>query len=144
MIQQFTILGLFCEDIREEQSGIETLVGILPDNISVPSVPGMMPKLCVYVRINFPPSFQMQPGTIVLRFPDGVEAPVGDLSDELIATARENTIAEGGLLAGIKSRATLSGLTFKEAGRLHLIAKLGDKEYLCGSLNIKVANPPQE
>jgi hypothetical protein len=144
MIEQFTILGLFCEDIREEQSGIETLVGILPDNISVPSVPGMMPKLCVYVRINFPPSFPMQPGSMVLRFPDGVEAAVGEFTEELIATARENTIAEGGPLAGIKSRATLGGLTFKEAGRIHLVAKLGDKEYLCGSLNIKVTIPPQE
>jgi hypothetical protein len=41
-------MGVFCDDIREEVQGMHSLVGIYPDNVNVPVVPRMMPKLGLY------------------------------------------------------------------------------------------------
>ena len=43
---------ILCEDIRDERSGTETLVGVLPDNVAIRGPRGVMPKLAVYLRIQ--------------------------------------------------------------------------------------------
>jgi hypothetical protein len=50
---------IFCEDIREEKSGQDTIVGTLPDNLLINPPPpklqdakALMPKLGMYLRIN--------------------------------------------------------------------------------------------
>jgi len=35
----FNCVGIFCEDIREEVGGTHTIVGVMPDNISVAGPP---------------------------------------------------------------------------------------------------------
>jgi hypothetical protein len=134
----FNVVAFFCEDIREERMGSETLIGILPDNIAVSSVPGMMPKLCVYVRTNFDSEYDLPPGSVIIRFPHGEDVTLGEITQDLIKTAREKTILDGGRLVGIKTRAAMANVIVKTAGRIQAIAKLGDREQLIASLNINV------
>ena len=49
-----SVVGLFCEDIRDEAAGSATLVGVLPGNISISVERGYLPKLCFYGRVMFP------------------------------------------------------------------------------------------
>src|SRR5437868_1694356 len=56
----FSAVCLFCEDIRQELSGQDTIVGTLPDNLQievppppVPNARAMLPRIGIYLRINF-------------------------------------------------------------------------------------------
>jgi hypothetical protein len=55
----FSAVPIFCEDIREEVSGLYTIVGALPDQMALPqrleglSPPIIVPKLACLIRANF-------------------------------------------------------------------------------------------
>jgi hypothetical protein len=42
--------ALLCDDIREEKSGKETLVGVYNDKVMVAGLPVVMPKLCFRIK----------------------------------------------------------------------------------------------
>ena len=66
-MHSLSIMGFFCEDIREESGGTFTLIGLMPDNVTVEELKHdggkegvslsnrMVTKLCVFVRANFDP-----------------------------------------------------------------------------------------
>jgi hypothetical protein len=147
------VVGVFCEDIREEKSGQSTLIGIMPDNINVPTPPqpvegrvprGFIPKLGLYVRINIEADDEPGPMTLKLIFPGGTEQPLGDISAEIIAKSKAEAIARNLPIAGILSSAVLS--PFISPGGPGLITAVLDTEkgrHVCAVLNMLVepANP---
>ena len=75
-------MAFFCEEIREEQNGVFTLIGLLPDkvNVSAMTIDGkgvsgnntkVLGKLCVFTRINFLP--ERKPKEIRLKLLIGDE-----------------------------------------------------------------------
>ncbi len=138
MRQPLSIIGLFCEDIRAELQGTDTIVGILPDNINVPEFPFAFPKLALYIRILFDAELGIQPGDIVLRIPGIREDwPIAEITETLIAQARENHQTTGAPIAGIICRTTLAPFPVPEAGRLLVVARVDKQERICGSLYIQ-------
>lgn len=118
---------------------MNTLVGILPDNIVFKQLPVVLPKLGVYVRININSSIDPGPMEIVLSVP-GRESriPIGTIQRSLIETARKQAQAKGSPLAGIISRAILSPFEVLQKGRIRALAIIGGEQVLCGGLNVEL------
>ena len=135
-----SVIALFCEDIREEKSGALTLVGVLGDNVNVPPQPeclntvAMLPRLCVYLRVNFDVSAELGPVTFRIIMPDGTEVPAGGVDQATLAQARE-TREKGNPMGGVISRFQFGGLVMKKLGRMTVEATIGDQKYLAGFLN---------
>lgn len=145
---KISAVGLFCEDIREERSGQDTLIGILPDNLQLeqPPAPGVpvariLPRLCIYMRINIDPSFDPGPVTTRLIYPNGEELNFGPLDPALIKKTRDAALEENKPLAGFISKVVLGNFNTKSEGRIRLVLSAGGDDYLCGSLNIKLIAP---
>ncbi len=140
MSPDISAVGMFCEDIREEKAGTDTLIGILPDNMTVPQ-PGSIPKLCLYVRIQFEP--KVDPGDIVIRvfLPTGENIMENIIEPELIKGARDKAISRDAPLVGLFSRMTWGNFPAQSSGRVKVSISAGGREWICGHLNIKVAPP---
>lgn len=46
--------AIFCDDIRQEAGGKQTLVGIYRDQLQLPAIPIVLPRLCVVVDVVTP------------------------------------------------------------------------------------------
>src|SRR5271155_1448575 len=100
-MQPVTCIALFCEDIREEQNGVFTLIGIIPDNVNVAAIPvgasgqlqpdsniKMLTKLCIFIRINFDPDYDLCEAKIRLVPPEGTPIELGKIDSTTIYKAR--------------------------------------------------------
>lgn len=132
MTPEWSAIAIFCEDIREEKSGQDTLVGILPDNLRVASVPGMMPKLAVYVRIHVLRAARVREVNVRLEMLDGTFAPVNDLTEVL---ARDAGTSES---IGLLAKTLISPFPVTATGRVKAIATVDGTDYVCGSLTIEI------
>jgi hypothetical protein len=137
-----SIIALFCDDIREEKSGALTLVGVMGDNVKLPPLPAsgsnvraMIPRLAVYIRLNFDvEAFLATPITFKIILPDGTEVSAGGVSEQTIAEAR-TTGQRGNQLAGIVSRLVFGGFVLTQFGRITVEVDMGGNKYLAGILN---------
>jgi hypothetical protein len=139
----YSAISLFCEDIREEKAGTVTIIGIYPDNITVESTPFNFAKLAVYTRINFPVAGVL-PKAIALRLigTDGKEIPLASFDQALIAKAQKESLDKGATNAGLIGSAVLVPLPVRQAGRMNVIARIDDQDYVCGTLNVQLAKKP--
>lgn len=135
------IIGLFCEDVREELHGLMTIVGVLPDNVAVQQVPFIFPKLGFYLRIHYP--IEMEPETIHAHLvgPTGKVTPLGIASSELVAGAISETRGRQSS-AGIIIKGVLAPVHISDFGQLALRVVVGGHERICGVLNIAPPSAP--
>lgn len=134
-----TVMGLFCDDIRPEIAGTDTIVGVMPDNITVPhKLPIGIPKFSIYLRINI--DAEQDPGPISMKvvLPSGTEIPVGSVERTVVDAARANAKRDGNPISGLISRVALSPFPIVEEGRMRAIVRIGDQEFLACALNIRV------
>lgn len=141
-MQSFSAIGLFCEDIREEKSGQDTLVGILPDNVDVPSVPGVIPKIGLYVRVHIYETGKPQKIRIRLKMPGGEETELANL-DNLIDKSKKEAAENAIPYAGIISKSVISPFKLTSIGKVEAILEVDDEEFTCGALNIRIAKKAQ-
>ncbi len=134
-------VALFCDDIREEKSGAVILIGIMGDNVSIPRPPdeadgmvGVIPRLCIYIRVNFDVSADVAPISFKVTMPDGSELDAGKIDERTIATAK-STRDKGNPMGGVVSRLKLGGLMMNKLGRMTVEANVGGQVYLAGFLN---------
>jgi hypothetical protein len=141
-MQPVSIICLFCEDIRQEQSGINTLVGVLPDNMAFTKLPATLPKLGIYVRINIDPTVDHNSITLSLSVP-GIndQIPIAEILPSLIEKVRKDAQTTGSPIAGIISRVVFSPFNIPQAGRIRALATIRGEPVTCGSLNIVLKAP---
>lgn len=151
MTHPTSVIALFCEDIREDKSGTLSLIGIFGDNAVVPPLPselpnarGLIPKLCVYIRIYFDVDSGLGPIRIKLILPDGKEMEAGSVDDATIAQAK-STKENGNPMASVIARFQLNYFVTRDLGRLQVVVSIGAQSYLAGYLNIMAgaASDPQ-
>lgn len=133
-----TALALFCEDIRQEKGDIHSLVGILPDNITVEAVPSMAPKIGIYLRTNFDPTQAIVPISYKLVLPDGTIVVSDVVKAATLEKAKADANSDQNPVASLVSRVIMSPFPL-QAGRMQVIVQVGDVELFAGSLNVKVA-----
>jgi hypothetical protein len=135
----WTAIGVFCEDIREEKSGTETLVGVLPDNMGT-DFPAVLPKLCVYIRVHVSIDIEYKMISARMTLLDKRDQSMGSFDANFIKQTQAESRKNGASFSGFIFRALAAIFPIAGPGRLVLTAKVDDEEIVCGSLNI--ASPP--
>jgi hypothetical protein len=135
------IVGFFCEDIRQESAGTETIIGALPDNMNVPSVPGMFPKLAVYLRVQI--DLNEVPDSIIatLKTPWGETIKLGEADKKVLDEAQQSAKDSNLPIAGVVMRATFTPFPVKDYGLITAVAEIGGVERVCALLNLKPTTP---
>jgi hypothetical protein len=152
MTTPLSILGLFCEDIREESGEILTLVGLMPDTVNVEVMPEggkisaakknrFLNNLCVFVRANFDPNDSVEVIALTLAFPDDSEIQLGDVPSETIKKAKMDALERGLPLSGVIFRGVLAGFRIKKSGVVRLIADIGGEKRTLAMLNFQLKQP---
>lgn len=155
MKQPFNVVALFCEDIREEKRDLRTLVGLIPDNVNVASPPmatspgaqvthgpveaPLISKLCVYVRLNFDPNFDLGDVHAYLVQPDGSDVDMGPLDASVVAQAKATAIERGNPLAGVIFTITMGNLGLPKSGLMKMEVEVNGERYLAGALTFRDA-----
>jgi hypothetical protein len=130
-------LGLFCESVREESGGTHTIVGILPDNMTLQKVPGALPKLSLYVRILLEPGVDPGPLSIWLSFPNGEKREIQKVDPKLIEATQRTAKDEGAPLVGVIAHAAFPQFPVPGYGRISALLRTTNEEIVCGFLNVK-------
>lgn len=140
-------LAVFCEDIREEKTGQDTLIGLMADNLLVPSTPVLLARLAIYTRVYFDASAEPEAVNAVIQMPSGDPLELGgatvDLVKESFATAKSNNAQ----LAGVILKGLFSPLPLSSPGAIKAIVRIGAEQHVLGVLNVIIdpaatASPP--
>lgn len=142
-MQRKSVVALFCEDIRAERSGAFSLVGIMPDNANIPiPVPlqpnqrGIMPKLCIYIRINIDATDVVKNISTKMTLPDGNVLDLGIVAPHVIEAAFQGAKDKGSPLAIVVLRAEFPGFPITALGRIIVEVTVDDETFLAGQLNL--------
>ena len=135
MTLPFAAVTLFAEDLRQEVGGTYSIIGVMGDNVEVPSFPGAVPKIAIYTRIHVPTDVKTDSISVVLRFPDGVEHVVNEFDPELLERTRLKAIEDSQPYYGIFGHALASPFPVQQEGVIHAIGRFGDAEGVIGTLN---------
>jgi hypothetical protein len=146
-MRSFNVMAIFCEDIREEKDNVLTLVGMMPDNVIVEAIPSeigtteisqrVLSKLCIYLRINFDPDFELNISAIRIVLPDNTTASGGEVNLELLRKAKTEAKTGGNALAGVIQRIVLGGFRAPDNGSIKLEVDINGETYLAGALAFK-------
>ncbi len=138
-------VGVFCEDIREETRNLISLMGIMPDNINVPKIPGRFPRLGVYARVHVnADATDIGEIKLRLRFPDGSEDSMEGFTRDVIRAEQTKAKATGKPFAGFGIQMMTTGLPIKSEGLLQLIVSVGSEETVAAMLYVKTTSTSSE
>lgn len=143
MSPRVNMLGVFCEDIREEKQGTDSLIGIMPDNITIPGVPGIIPKIGVYLRCHISTDNKdIKLVSAKLVAVEGKEFPLGSFGETEIERERENAVARKAPLIGFIFRGVISPMPIPAYGQMALYGKVNDDDdFVCAVLNLMQQTP---
>lgn len=133
-------VALFADDIREEKDDRLTLVGVMPDNLKVPGLPGMLPKLAIFIRLNIPVSMDPQDAKVFLTDTSGTRNAVATFESDLVARGLSEAAEQGNNMGGVTMRMSASPFAVAKYGRVILEVEIGDECIQAGSLNILAAD----
>jgi hypothetical protein len=150
-MSQFSAVAVFCEDIREEKSGQDSIIGTLPDNMNIPTaiVPGqqaLLPKFGCYLRMNLDP--QDKPKELSVRLVDaqGATITAGGWEQNVLDKAFSDAIANKMPVVGLIFKVIAAPFPIVAAGQITAIAVVNGTDYVAGALNIiapsATASPP--
>jgi hypothetical protein len=140
-----SIVGVFCEDIREEKSGQDTLIGLLPDNLNVAALPGFLqggtpifPKLGLYVRAHL----EKKPKTISVTLfnTDGSVVISGGWESHMLDRAFNDAKQNQLPLVGLIQKIVVSPLPLPRSGKILAVATVNDVEHIVAALNVIVSH----
>src|SRR5215467_7522451 len=128
-------VGLFCEDIRQEQNG-QSLMAIWPDNLNLLQLPTILPRIAVFVRIQVDPVASVGAVSASLRLVDGSENQIGRFTEGSVRDTQRASRDIGLPWAGFMLSAIAFGFTINSTGKMLIVARVGEEEIVCGALNI--------
>jgi hypothetical protein len=131
----FSFIGIFCEDVRDEVGGTHSIVGVLPDNVSIGSLPGMIPRLGIYIRIQLVKDANPKTLKARVKLPSGAVHEIADFS-QLIEPVKEQAEKNNLPFAGLIAKGILSPVPITQGGRIKAIVEIDGTEYICGVLNL--------
>lgn len=140
------LMAVFCEDIREEATGQQTLIGILPDIINLPPRPAeakqtsrpRLPKLGVYFRIQMGVDEPAQPINVKLIFSDGQEVALGTIDQPLIDKAKQEARDASMPQAGLRFTAVYPNFRIESFGIMSAVCEMGNDRHTAGMLNFRI------
>ena len=134
-----SVVALFCDDIRQETSGTTTIVGVFPDNLNMPIIPGGLLKLGVYIRLHLRPDFSPVPIYTWIELADGREVNRDEVDPKLVRDTLEKARTRDAPYAGLIAAFVVGNFAVKEPGRLKAMVQIGEQKIVAGALNVKLA-----
>jgi hypothetical protein len=131
-----SVVSIFCEDIREEKTGQDTIIGILPDNMLIPHIPGALPKLCVYVRVHLDIENSPQIISASLLNSDGAELALQTWEKSVIDKAFSDAKANAMPVVGLVLKAVMGPFPISAIGKIVSKLRIDDVEFVGGALNL--------
>jgi hypothetical protein len=129
-------IGLFCEDIREEKQGTDTLIGVMPDNMVLPSpFPIFLAKLALYVRLNLSSESTTESIIVSMRFPNGNVAQIANFDTAAIQKAKLEAV--GKPWAGLIAKVIFGGVQIGQDGNFEALVIFDGETSVCGFLSVK-------
>lgn len=138
-MKPYSVIGIFCEDVRREASGQETIVGTLPDTLSVSGVPCVFPRLAVYIRAMFDVSFKLNNLSYEFRDPNHELIQKNDVDSSIISKAFSRAEEKNNPVAGLKTFSIFSPAGIPSEGLFQIQATVNDDAFICGVLKIEIA-----
>lgn len=136
IIRPVTASAVFCEDIREELSGAHSLVGIMPDNIAVPSFPGAMPKICVYARTLFDIERPPRTASVIFSRDETETLAEIELDDQMMSQAVRDAKKYGSPVGAVVTKIQAGNFLFDGPCRLLVIQTWDDEQFLIGAVRV--------
>lgn len=137
-MNDISMVAMFCADVRQEKGGTETIVGVFPDSVSLPNIPGAFSQMYVYVRMHMRPAFQPQSIITRLVLPDGNELDRTAMDADLMETARQKALANGSPYLGLVAKFVMAPMKVTQEGRLQAIVAVDGEDYVAGVLNFRM------
>jgi len=141
MDPKLSAFALFCDSVREEKGGLNTIVGVMPDNVEVPAFPGAFTRLSVHYRVIIPIGFEIKPVTLTVALPNTPKLEMG-FETSLIEAALRNSSEQGNPSTTLVGSFTVNNIQIPEPMKINALVRCGDAEILAGYLNIKRRSPP--
>jgi len=137
-------VAIFCEDIREEKSGQDTIVGTLPDYLAIENAPQisssrpMLPRLAMYARIQF--DIDETPGDIAVALLDANGAVVAQTGFDpaVVKKSFSDTKANKMPLVNLIMKVIIGPFPIVRPGKIIAKLKIGDSERVIGALNVMI------
>jgi len=112
----------------------------LPQNMNVPSMPGTLGKLGMYIRVNCDVSHVPKKIRFRLSVPGiAEEIIIGTADETLLQQGKNEAISLKLPLAGYIIKGAITPLPIQQAGHVVMTAEVDGEDYPCGILNITVA-----
>lgn len=137
-------VALFCDDIRHESAGTQSLVGIFPDNLAISELPGALPRLSIYFRYecdtdNPPKSLRIE---VIAPW---AEAPI--FSNEIPSATIEQGISDSRRdklpLTGFIASLSMANFPLLESGLILVKVIVDEGEgVICGQLRVSHQEQP--
>jgi hypothetical protein len=145
-VAQFSSAGLFADDIRSEEHGQFTLVGVMPDNVNIEfpeSNVAILPRLAIFVRSSFDVAQKIQ-SDLVISFRSPAEVEISSLVSTAVELQEEVNRARdnGAPMMSMHSRMIMTPFPLLERGRYTVTASYDGETRLAGFLNVVEATPP--
>lgn len=136
--------AIFCDDVREELGGLYSLIGVYGDNVKVPSFPGAMAKLGIYVRLNVSQDFGPCDVDLILIYPDGEEQKATTFSRGMIESAISDAREAENPIAGLYSHLVAAPFNVRMGGRYAIELRWGDQRQRVGGIRFLQADDAVE
>jgi hypothetical protein len=134
-----SVVAIFCSDIRQEKGGTETIVGVFPDNVNLPRIPGAFAQMHVYVRLHILPTFYPKSITTRLVSPDGAELSHNEMDSAIVESARGKALANDAPYLGLIARIAIAPMRISQEGRIRAIVAIDGEDHVAGALNCQLA-----
>jgi hypothetical protein len=142
MPQKTSVIGLFCEDIREEKASTTTIVGVLPENMALLKDPPLaLPRLGLYIRIHLDASTEILPISAKLVMPDGASLSLGNVDQTVIENGARSSREANLPVTGVIIGGVFSPLMIHKIGKILAVVTIGSEEYIAANLNVTVGKP---
>ena len=126
---------LFCEDIREEKTGLSTLIGVMPNNIETANFPIVFAKLGLYTRISFSADAEVGDLSVWLQMA-GEKRLLTKIDPDLVVKAKSEA-KRGVPMAGLISKSLLPAFTVTKPAVVTVTVQVGDQEIVAGGMNVR-------
>jgi hypothetical protein len=142
-MQPPSVIGVFCEDVREEKTGQDTIIGILPDQVGLSEIPGSMGKFGIYLRLHLDAAGP-KPKSIQGRLidPSGKEIALPRWSDETIQRGFSEAAKSGIPLVGLLMKVVFGALHVPQEGLFRVVVNLDGTDFLAANFKASLGSPP--
>lgn len=131
--------AIFCEDVRREAQGRNTIIGVMPDTVRVPSFPGEMRRLALYIRLrlNIEASYESPIFIRVTSSPEEVllddhEPIPKEVVERSVSGAKQRGVPFGTIFA----RFELTPVSLQGPVKLTATLEFNDEQEVIGFLQI--------